>query len=270
MYTVKDSVQYILDSGSLLPKVMALRALGAIQTPLWPLAVNSLLETQNHDGGFPHWDKPGTRSTIGTTSWTLLYLGDLDQAKSVIEKAVEYTLRTPREADGGWSSANVPDLPKDKSSAHLTSLVLSALIRCGKRAHPVVEEGISVIRRCCNPDGSWNRWVEGSRDSFDFDYMVRALDLYGAESDEETIQHTARYIVSHRNMWAQDYFACSALLPCLLMAHYSPDHETVCEMRDILSRACEPNGSWVYPQEGQDAWLTAYILESLLQSGCSA
>jgi hypothetical protein len=267
MYSIGDSVEYILNCRTFLPRVMVLRAVDATQTPECQSAVRSLMETQNPDGGFPHWNRPGTPSTLGTTSWTLLYLGNIEQAKSTVEKAVEYLLRAPREVDGGWRAASVPDLPKGKSSVHLTSIVISALIRCGERSHPAVGEGIALLRRCWNHDGSWNRWSDGPKDPFDYDYMVRALHLNSAESDRRIIEQTAYYILSHRDMWRQDYFACSALLPCLLMAGYRSEHEAIYEMSTVLLGAREPNGSWVYPEEGQDTWLTAYIVEALLQCG---
>ncbi len=267
MCFIGDSVEYILNCAHPLPRVMVLRALDATQTSECQFAVRSLIETQNPDGGFPHWDKPETPSTLGTTSWTLLCLGDIEQAKSTVEKAVKYLLRAPREVDGGWRPANVPGLPKGKSSVHLTSIVTSALIRCGERSHPVTGEGIALLRRCWNHNGSWNRWSDGPRDPFDYDYMVKALYLNSAESDRRIIEQTAHYILSHRDMWRQNYFACSALLPCLLMAGYHSNHEAICEMSAVLLGAREPNGSWVYPGEGQDAWLTAYIVETLLQCG---
>ncbi len=51
------------------------------------------------------------------------------------------------------------------------------------------------------------------------------------------------------------------------MAGYRSKHEAIYEMSTVLLGDREPNGSWVYPGEGQDTWLTAYIVEALLQCG---
>jgi squalene cyclase len=240
---ITESVAFIEENGSDLEKARIRHILHGTKPE--PDVIQSFIELQNDDGGFPYDMVQGNLSTVDNTFVALWWMDDLGMLESpTVDKAFGYLLAVQRD-DGGWDEDPAIaqyDLPPWISPGDLrTRLYLSGysaywLAVRGYRTDPAFQKALDFLLKHQDETGKFYGYLHTTW------IATSVFSMAGPQYSEVARKGLQVLIDRPLAEWADSQIAWA--LDCLGKARLPREHLFIEEGLAELCQRREPSGSW--------------------------